>query len=161
MEEPTVRAITSVKGLVKITLTGVPDRPGMAARILTDVAAAGVNVRTIIQGATSNNTNRITFVVEAKCLTDVQSLFKDWTRDLIASEVEVVEEVASIAIEGSRLASNPTLPALMFEVLADLEINIDCIGSSEMKIECVISGARLEEAESALRAAFTVEMNGT
>ncbi|MBI2607844.1 MAG: ACT domain-containing protein [Candidatus Doudnabacteria bacterium] len=131
---------------------------GIAATVFGDVASLGINVHPIVQGDTNDGFSRITFVVNQGAEAKISPLVDGWVEGKIAASVILEPNVASVAIEGSRLASSPELWALMFRTLAERGINIDCIGSSEMKVTCIIPGDRLEEAMSALRQSFVVEL---
>ena len=146
MERAEVVSVTSDSKVAKITLLNVPDEPGMAARVFLDLAQAGVNIRLIIQSASSENQTRITFILDLEFLSAAKELVERWKSSGLMGNCVIESDVAKISIVGSRLASTPGLAARMFTVLAGAGINIDCISSSEMKVACVISSERLEEA---------------
>lgn len=146
MERAEVVSVTSDSRVAKITLLNVPDEPGMAARVFQDLAQAGVNIRLIIQSASSENKGRITFILDLEFLDPVKELAERWEAAGLMSDCVIESDVAKISIVGSRLASTPGLAARMFTVLAGAGINIDCISSSEMKVACVILSDRLDEA---------------
>lgn len=154
MERAEVVAVTGDAKIAKFTLLDVPDEPGMAARVFQDLAAEGVNVRLIIQGASSAHQGRITFILDEEFAAGAQALGRRWEAGGVTSGCAVERDVAKISIVGSRLASTPGLAARMFAVLAQRGINIDCISSSEMKVACVISADRLDEAVSAVHQEF-------
>ena len=157
MERAEVVGVTSDAKVAKITLLNVPDQPGAAARVFDDLARAGVNIRLIIQSASSENQARITFILDIEFLTPVQDLAGRWEAEGLTSECVIENDVAKISIVGSRLASTPGLAARMFTVLAGAGINIDCISSSEMKVACVISSDRLDEAVRTVHEEFFPE----
>ena len=146
MERAEVVSVTGDSKIAKITLLDVPDEPGMAARVFQDLARAGVNIRLIIQSASSDHQGRITFIPDLEFLDGARELLQRWETEGVASHGVVESDVATISIVGSRLASTPGLAARMFAALAREGINIDCISSSEMKVACVISADRLDEA---------------
>ena len=154
MEQAEVVSVTSETKIGKVTLLDVPDEPGLAARVFQDLAAAGINIRLIIQGASSAHQGRITLILDEEFLDGARELAGRWEADRLTSGCVVEDDVAKISIVGSRLASTPGLAARMFAVLARLGINIDCISSSEMKVACVISADRLEEAARAVHGEF-------
>ena len=149
MEQAVVVGVSSDKKIAKVTLTDVPDRPGLAAEVFRDLAARAISVRLIIQGASAEGLGRITFVLDDEYVDGALRLVEDWTARGLAQDGLVDRDVAKISIVGSRLASTPGLAARMFAVLAREGINIDCISSSEMKIACVIAD---EHADRAVRA---------
>ena len=114
-------------------------------------------VRLIIQSASSEHQGRITFIPELEFLDGARELVQRWETDGLASRGVIDSDVATVAIVGSRLASTPGLAARMFAALAREGINIDCISSSEMKVACVISGGRLDEATAAVHREFFPE----
>jgi len=154
MERAEVVSVTSVSKIAKITLLEVPDEPGLAARVLQDLADAGINIRLIIQSASSEHQGRITFILDLEFLAGARELIRRWEADGVARRAEVESDVAKISIVGSRLASTPGLAARMFAALARAGINIDCISSSEMKVACVIAGDRIDEAIQVVHGAF-------
>ena len=157
MERAEVVAVTSDSQIAKVTLLDVPDEPGMAARVFEDLANAGVNIRLIIQSASSEHQGRITFISDLEFLDGVRELAQRWETTGVASRSVVESDVAKISIVGSRLASTPGLAARMFAALAREGINIDCISSSEMKVACVISADRLDAATAAVHREFFAE----
>ena len=154
MERAEVVSVTSDSKIAKITLLDVPDEPGIAARVFEDLATAGINIRLIIQSASSAHQGRITFIPELESLDGAKSLLQRWEAEGVAGRGVVESDVATISIVGSRLSSTPGLAARMFAALAREGINIDCISSSEMKVACVIAADRLDEATRAVHRAF-------
>ena len=161
MERAEVVSVTSDSKIAKITLLDVPDEPGMAARVFQDLANAGINIRLIIQSASSEHQGRITFIPEFEFLDGARELVRRWEAEGVASRGVVESDVAKVSIVGSRLASTPGLAARMFAALAREGINIDCISSSEMKVACVISADRLDEATRAVHREFFPEAHET
>ncbi len=131
MEQAEVVGVSSDKKIAKVTLLGVPDQPGLAARVFQDLAAADISVRLIIQSASSEGRGRITFVLDEEYADQAEGLLDRWKSEGLAEEAVVEHNVAKISIVGSRLASTPGLAARMFAALAREGINIDCISSSE------------------------------
>ncbi len=154
MEQAAVVGVSSDKKIAKVTLINVPDRPGIAARIFQDLAAGDINVRLIIQSASSEDRGRITFILDAEYADGTAQLVRRWTEDGIATDGIIERNVAKISIVGARLASTPGLAARMFAALAREGINIDCISSSEMKIACVIAGDQIDRAVRAVHDEF-------
>ena len=154
MEQAAVVGVNKDTKIAKVTLTDVPDRPGLAAEVFQDLAAQSINVRLIIQSASSEGHGRITFVLDDEYVAAIHPLIDAWKARGLTREVHVDAAVAKISIVGSRLASTPSLAARMFAVLAREGINIDCISSSEMKIACVIAGAEADRAVRAVHAEF-------
>jgi aspartate kinase len=149
MEEPEVTGVTSDKKIAKVTLLNVPDEPGIAARIFSDVASKDVNIRLIIQSAAADHRAGITFIIEDEFADIARKLVTDWKQKGLAKAGMVEKGWATIAIIGSRLAATPGLAGRMFASLADAGINVDCISSSEMTVSCVV---KLEEIDRAVKA---------
>jgi aspartate kinase len=149
MEEPEVTGVTSDKKIAKVTLLNVPDEPGIAARIFSDVASKDVNIRLIIQSAAADHRAGITFIIEDEFADIARKLVADWKQKGLAKAGMVEKGWATIAIIGSRLAATPGLAGRMFASLADAGINVDCISSSEMTVSCVV---KLEEIDRAVKA---------
>ena len=154
MEQAAVVGVSSDKGIAKVTLLDVPDRPGLAAQVFQALAAEDISVRLIIQSASSDGRGRITFVLDETYVNQAAALADQWKVQGIASEAIVEHDVAKISIVGTRLASTPGLAARMFHVLGREGINIDCISSSEMRIACVIAADQLERAVQAVHNEF-------
>jgi aspartate kinase len=154
MEQPLVVGVTGDKKVAKVTLLGVPDRPGVAAEVFRDLADRDVNIRLIIQSASAEERARITFILDDEFVDRATELVQLWKQKGIAKDGVVERHVAKIAIVGSRLASTPGLAARMFAALAREGINIDCISSSEMKVACVIAADQLDRAVKAVHREF-------
>ena len=159
MEEAAVVGVSTDRNIAKVTLLDVPDRPGIAATLFQSLAAAEITVRLIIQGASSHDRARITFVMDEEFLDSAKPIFERWTSEGFAREVLVDRDMAKISIIGSRMAATPGMAARMFTALANEGINIDCISSTEMKIGCVIAARHLDRALRAVHREFvdTVE----
>ncbi|MFL2434299.1 MAG: ACT domain-containing protein, partial [Vicinamibacterales bacterium] len=149
-----VVGVSSEKNIAKITLTDVPDRPGIAAQVFQELAEANISVRLIIQGAITEKLGRITFVVDDEYVDAVRGLLGHWKESELARETFIDPHVSKISIVGSRLASTPGLAGRMFAVLAREGINIDCISSSEMKVACVISEEHIDRAVQSVHDEF-------
>ncbi len=154
MEQAAVVGVNSEKNIAKITLTDVPDRPGLAAQVFQDLAAKDISVRLIIQSASAEGLGRITFVLDDEYVGPATRLVDGWKSQQVAKDAVIERDVAKISIVGSRLASTPGLAARMFAVLAREGINIDCISSSEMKIACIIADAHVDRAVRAVHDEF-------
>ena len=146
MEDAAVVGVSSDKNITKVTLFDVPDRPGLAAQIFGELATDGISVRLIIQSSSSEGRGRITFVLGAEYTEGAEKLVDRWKNGGVARDGTVERNMAKISIVGSRLVSTPGIAARMFTVLAREGINIDCISSSEMKVACVISAERADQA---------------
>ena len=158
MEQAEVVGVNSDKKIAKITLRDVPDQPGLAAKVFRDLAKAEISVRLIIQSESSDGLGRISFVLDKAYIEKASTFIDKWKKDGITNDATIDLDVAKISIIGSRLASTPGLAARMFTVLAQENINIDCISSSEMKIACVIHSNEIDNAVRAVHAEFFPEV---
>ena len=154
MEQPLVVGVTGDGKIAKVTLWGVPDRPGVAAEVFKDLADRDVNIRLIIQSASAEERARITFILDDEFVDRATELVRLWKQKGMAKDGLVERNVAKIAIVGSRLSSTPGLAARMFAALAREGINIDCISSSEMKVACIIATDQLDRAVKAVHREF-------
>jgi aspartate kinase len=161
MEQPSVVGVTGDRKIAKVTLFGVPDRPGIAAEVFKDLADRDIAIRLIIQSASNEDRARITFILDDDIADQAIELIKVWKDKEIVEDGLLERHVAKIAIVGSRLSSTPGLAARMFAVLAREGINIDCISSSEMKVSCVIAADQLDNAVKAVHKEFFGESEAT
>jgi aspartate kinase len=154
MEQPVVTAITHDTSEAKVTVTGVPDRPGIAAPIFRALADRKVNVDTIVQNTSLHGTTDISFTVpKVDLATSVQTV-GSLAPELGAGEVLTDDTIAKVSLVGAGMRSHPGVSATMFETLADAGINIEMISTSSIRISCVVRADRVEEAVRILHAAF-------
>ncbi len=154
MEQPFVTAVTHSDGEARVTLTGVRDEPGVAGRIFTALADAGVNVDVIIQNEPVGDDALadLSFTVERSDLavaTDTIAALGD-----LSQSVRTDERIGKVSIVGAGMRSHPGVAARVFEVLGREGINIEMISTSPIKISCVISADRVPDAVRALHDAF-------
>lgn len=154
MEEASVRGIAHQKNVVKISILGVPDRPGAAAKIFTSIGKHDVNIALIVQAEHHGGTNDISFLVPSDGYLRV-SRFIDELVSLVGGERAVVDEnVATISVVGEGVQREPGIAARMFSALAASGINIDLISTSNLMITCVVPKDRAEDAVRAVHAEF-------
>lgn len=151
MENVIVRGVSLDKHQAKITLLGVPDRPGIASRIFRALSDAAVNVDMIVQnvGHGINPTTDLSFTVARSELVKSQKVIESLREEVGLSEIISQEEMGKLSVVGVGMKGHSGIAAKLFEVLSEQSINIDMISTSEIKISVVIS---LAEAEKALRA---------
>jgi aspartate kinase len=153
MEQPFVTAVTHSDGEARVTLTGVHDQPGVAGRIFTALAEAGINVDVIIQNEPVGDDALadLSFTVDRADLTAAT----DTVGGLDLSQgVRTDERIGKVSIVGAGMRSHPGVAAKVFEVLGGEGINIEMISTSPIKISCVISADRVPDAVRALHVAF-------
>lgn len=156
MEGVVVRGVSLDKNQAKVTLFGVPDRPGMAARIFKALAHAAVNVDMIIQNvhAGSQPTSDLSFTVDKPDLLKARKVIDVLAQEVGIREVVADENIGKLSIVGVGMKSHSGVAARMFEVLADEGVNIDMISTSEIKISVVIELSKGEIATRAIHRAF-------
>ncbi len=157
MEQPVVSAITSDTSEVKLTITGVPDKPGIAATLFRALAEQAVNVDMIVQNTSQLGTTDISFTVPRNELKAALSVTETLQPTLGAGEVLVDETIAQVSVVGAGMRTNPGVTATMFEALARENINIQMISTSPIRISCVIDAERADHAVRVLHEAFELE----
>ena len=157
MEAPIISGITHTIDEAYVTLTDVPDKPGTAASIFNAVAAAHINVDTIIQNAVTHGDADVTFSVPLDDLPLMTDTIQELCRDL-GLHWRVDREAAKVSLIGAGMKSHPGVAAKMFQVLAELGINVRMIATSPIKVSCVVARERVAEAVAALHEAFDAEL---
>ena len=157
MERPIVSGISSIDTEAKLTIRGVPDIPGVAAKILGPISDAGIDVDVIVQNIGADNTTDFTFTVDKSNFSMAETILKDTSSSLGGGQVEADDDIAKISIVGRGMRANAGVASKMFQALADNEINILMITTSEIKISVVIKKGEMEEAIKALHDAFDLD----
>jgi aspartate kinase len=157
MEGMAVSGVTGDRNQAKITIVGVPDRPGIAARIFGPVAEANIVVDMIIQNVSQASLTDISFTVPRADLGKAVGIVQRVAKEIDAKSVPVTESIAKVSLVGVGMRSHSGVAARMFEVLAKERINIMMISTSEIKISAVIDEKYLELAMRSLHAAFGLE----
>jgi aspartate kinase len=154
MEQAIVTAITHDTSEAKVTVTGVPDRPGIAARLFRALADRSVNVDMIVQNTSLQGATDISFTVPKVDLATSVEVSQSLQGELGASGVSSAEGVARVSVVGAGMKSHPGVTATMFETLANNDINIDMISTSTIRISCMVRSEDVERAVRCLHAAF-------
>ncbi|MBA2485793.1 MAG: aspartate kinase [Nitrospira sp.] len=157
MEGVMVSGVTGDRNQAKITIVGVPDRPGIAARVFGAVAHANIVVDMIIQNVSQAAMTDISFTVPKPDLRSAVELIQRLSQDIGARSVAVTESIAKVSLIGVGMRSHSGVAAKMFEVLSRESVNIMMISTSEIKISCVIEEKYLELAMRALHTAFGLD----
>jgi aspartate kinase len=162
MEQPLITAVTHSVAEAKITLVGVPDEPGAAARIFAALAEANVNVDMIVQNepASAGGRAEISFTVPREDLRSSRAALEPLAGDAYA-EMIAHAEMGKVSIVGAGMRSHPGVAAKVFGVLAAEGVNIEMISTSPIKISCVIGRDRVEHAVALLHSAFELSGPGT
>jgi aspartate kinase len=156
MEEPIVSAVTHSETDVVFTLTGIPDRPGVAAMIFDAVSAAHVNVDTIIQNVVHGHAE-MSFSVPTEDVAATRTAIAETQAELGRYDVEENHELGKVSLIGAGMRSHPGVAAKMFRTLADGEVNLQMISTSPIKISCMIARSEIPGAVRALHDAFELE----
>jgi aspartate kinase len=162
MEHPLITAVTHSIDEARITLLGVPDRPGAAAAIFGALADAGCNVDTIIQNEPLEEGRQaeVSFTIPKEDLLAAESALQEVSRELGVSSVDTDREIGKVSIVGAGMRSHPGVAATVFRTLADEAINIEMISTSPIKITCVIRADAVPQAVRALHGAFELGAGG-
>ena len=154
MEQPIVSAVTSDASEVKLTLTRVPDRPGIAASLFRALADEAINVDMIVQNTSHDGTTDISFTVPRAELARARTATAALCDQIGASELLVDENVAQVSLVGAGMKTHPGVTATMFETLAKEGVNIQMISTSPIRISCMVEAVAAERAVRALHDVF-------
>ncbi len=155
MEDVLVRGIAHDIDEAKITIHGVPDRPGIAAAIFQPLAQANINVDMIVQNVSESGVTDMSFTVPRADLERALELGKNVIKpEIDARNVSADEDIAKVSVVGVGMRSHTGVASKTFKALSDADINIEMISTSEIKISCVIRKARIEDAVRVLHREF-------
>ncbi len=152
-----VRGIAHDVHVAKVTIVGVPDRPGIAAAVFQPLAEAGVSVDNIVQNASIDNITDLTFTIAKGDLARAMAVVEPIAGQIGARQYLSDTNVGKISIIGTGMLNAPGYAAKMFSALSDKGINIQLITTSEIRITCIIDEARVKEAATVLHRAFELE----
>jgi aspartate kinase len=158
MEQPIISAVTHDTSEAKVTVTGVPDKPGIAARLFRSLADEHVNLDMIVQNVSIEGTTDISFTVPKTDLAVALEVCRSHAGDISAADVLTDDGIAKVSLVGAGMKTHPGVSAQMFETLADHGINIEMISTSPIRITCVVRADQVEQAVQALHGAF--ELSG-
>ena len=157
MEQPIISAVVHDVSEAKVTVTQVPDHPGIAARLFRSLADGRVNVDMIVRNTSVHGTTDISFTVPKADLVVAEEVCRAHAGDIGAGAVTTVGAIAKVSLVGAGMKTNPGVSAQMFEVLAEHAINIEMISTSPIRITCVVGADQVEEAVTALHEAFGLD----
>lgn len=161
MEQVLVSGVTGDRNQAKVTVIGVPDQPGIAARIFVAIAESGINVDMIIQNVSHESLTDISFTVPRGELKAATNLIRDLAKEVGARTFEVNEAIAKVSLVGVGMRSHSGVAARMFATLSRDGINIMMISTSEIKISCVVEEKYMELAVRGLHQEFELEKSPT
>ena len=157
MEEPLISGIAFSRNEAKLTVLGVPDRPGVAYRILGPIADANIEVDMIVQNIGRDGTTDFTFTVHRNDYERSLEILNTQARELGAREVSGDGKIVKISLVGVGMRSHAGIASKMFQTLAREGINIRMISTSEIKISVVVDEKYLELGVRALHEAFQLD----
>jgi aspartate kinase len=152
-----VRGVAHDFDVAKITVVGVPDKPGIAASIFESLASANVSVDTIVQNASINNITDLSFTIAQDDVEKALSIIEPLAKSMGAKDCVSDATLGKVSIVGTGMQNAPGYAARMFRTLYEQGINIQLITTSEIRITCIISEDRVKEAVKALHKAFSLE----
>jgi len=157
MEEPIISGVVHDVGEAKMTLLGVPDRPGVSALLFESLAHANVNVDMIVQNTSIDGTTDISFTLPLGDIATALPILKKVGDEVGAKGVSQDDNIVKLSLVGAGMKSSPGIAAKMFRVLADNNVNIEMISTSTIRISVVVERNMLETAIRALHTAFDLD----
>ena len=157
MEDPIISGVVHDVGEAKMTLLGVPDRPGVSALLFESLAQANVNVDMIVQNTSIDGTTDISFTLPLGDIATALPILKKVGDEVGAKGVSQDENIVKLSLVGAGMKSSPGIAAKMFRILADNNVNIEMISTSTIRISVVVERSKLETAIRALHTAFDLD----
>ncbi|MEH6551288.1 MAG: aspartate kinase [Pseudomonadales bacterium] len=159
METPSISGIAFTRDEAKLTVVGVPDTPGVASRILGPIGKANVEVDVILQNVGSDGLTDFTFTVHRNDYEKAQEVLELVAVDLGAREIQADDKICKVSVVGVGMRSHAGIASKMFAALADINVNIQMITTSEIKVSVVIDEKFMELAVRSLHSAFDLDKN--
>ncbi len=151
-----VREISVESGWALMKLEGVPDKPGIAAQVFGAVAKAGISVELILQNSSVNKVTDISFTVRQGDAAVTRRILDSLKTSTGAKRAEALEHLAKVQVVGTGILNDPSYVGDMFKALAQAKVNIVAIGTSEVRITCLVREDDQAKAKDALHSAFQV-----
>ena len=152
-----VTGIACTKNVAKITVRSVPDQPGVAATLFEPLAASGISVDTIVQNTSEDRTTDISFTVSGTDLSAALTKVEELSEKIGAGALISEANLAAVSVVGSGMQHTPGYASRMFRFLADGNVNIDMITTSEIRISCIIREDQAQKAVRLLHRGFRLE----
>ena len=152
-----VNGIATDKGVARVTVYSVKDRPGIAASLFKPLALADISVDIIVQNSSVSGTTDLTFTVESSDLNRTIDIVSDILSDLNAESLSTSDNLAKISIVGTGMQDSPGYASKMFEALSSQGVNIEMITTSEIRITCIVHEDQLTKAAQSLHKAFELD----
>jgi aspartate kinase len=162
MEQPIIAGVAHELGDAKITVVGVPDRPGMAAAIFQAVADAGINMDMIVQNVSVHKSGAtdVTFTCPRGDSAKAELALRRIEKDVAFKDIDTDENIAKISLVGAGMRSHPGVSATFFKAIADAGVNVEMISTSEIRISVVTRAEDAEKAVKAVHTAFGLDADG-
>jgi aspartate kinase len=157
MEDPIISGVVTDMTEAKVTVLGVPDRPGVSAALFEPLADANVHGDMIVQNTSTDGTTDISFTMPMADMTVAEQLVRRVADEIGASGVTHDNDIAKVSLVGAGMKSSPGIAAKMFRVLAEEEVNIEMISTSTIRVSVVTEGGNMERAARALHTAFGLD----
>jgi aspartate kinase len=157
MEDPIISGVVTDVSESKVTVLGVPDRPGISAALFEALADANINVDMIVQNTSTKGITDISFTMPSADMNVAEKLVQQVADQIGAEGVTHDQDIAKVSLVGAGMKSSPGIAAKMFRILADEGINIEMISTSTIRISVVIATADLERAARTLHTAFGLD----
>ena len=157
VEDPIISGVVTDISESKVTVLGVPDRPGISAALFEPLAAANVNVDMIVQNTSTEGATDISFTMPSSDMAIAEDIVRKVADDIGAKGVNHDQDIAKVSLVGAGMKSSPGIAAKMFRTLADESVNIEMISTSTIRISVVVASRDLERAARALHTAFGLD----
>jgi aspartate kinase len=157
VEDPIISAVTHDVSEAKVTVFGVPDRPGVSAALFEPLADANIIVDMIVQNTSKEGHTDISFTVPKADMAVAEKVVADVAVQIGAAGVSHDDAIAKVSLVGAGMKTSPGIAAKMFRVLADNGVNIKMISTSTIRISCVVARSDLEQAARSLHTAFGLD----
>ena len=157
MEEPIISGVVQDASESKVTVIGVPDRPGISAALFENLANSNINVDMIVQNTSKDGSTDISFTVPKADMKVAEDIVSRVAGEIGAQGVSHETEIAKVSLVGAGMKTSPGVAAKMFRVLADNDINIHMISTSTIRVSVVIDAADMELAVRSLHTAFGLD----
>jgi len=162
MEQPIISGVAHDLGDAKITVVGVPDRPGMAAAIFQAIADAGINMDMIVQNVSvqESGATDLTFTCPRGDATKAELALRRIEKEVAFKGIDTDENIGKISLVGAGMRSHPGVSATFFKAIADAGVNVEMISTSEIRISVVTRATDAEKAVKAIHTAFGLDVDG-
>jgi aspartate kinase len=157
LEQAIISGIASDTGEAKATILGVPDRPGVAARVFRPLADAGIHIDMIVQNVSAEGHTDISFTLPKSDLPHAEPILERLAAEVEAAGFQCDEDIGKVTLVGAGMRSHPGVAAGVFESLAEAGINIEIISTSPIRISCVVRAGELERAVQVLHEHFRLD----